>query len=303
MTDDRYESPFPQSPVIPQLLESDAPLQFRCHKEIACFNACCRNIDISLTPYDILRLKTRLGMTSGDFLSRYTIPYELEKEGLVGVKLKPVDEGTACRFMADEGCQVYSDRPTACRYYPVALLSLRRQDEYTDRNAYAVVQEPHCQGHQEPRPLTIDEYRQEQGVADYDELGRGWRQLVLKKKSSGPTVGKATKRSLQLFFMVCYDLDRFRQFIDSSGFQEVYEISAEQLATIRNDEVQLMLFGFQLLRQVLFNELTIPIRSDALEQRLVRKQERQVILDEIVAKVGPIEGSTEDPNDKYAALD
>ena len=36
--------------------------------------------------------------------------------------------------MVPEGCSVYEDRPTACRYYPVALLSMRRQDEATARD-------------------------------------------------------------------------------------------------------------------------------------------------------------------------
>ena len=87
---------------------------------------------------------------------------------------------------------------------------MRRQDESTDRDSYALVKEPHCLGHDEPRTLTIDDYREEQGLPEYDELARGWRQLILKKKSSGPTIGKPSKRSLQLFFMACYDLDRFR---------------------------------------------------------------------------------------------
>jgi uncharacterized protein len=65
--------------------------------------------------------------------------------------------------MKPEGCGVYEDRPTACRYYPVALLSMRNQEEFVDRTSYALVQESHCLGHQEPRKLTIDEYRQEQG--------------------------------------------------------------------------------------------------------------------------------------------
>ena len=85
---------------------------------------------------------------------------------------------------------MYGDRPTACRYYPVALLSMRRQDEATDRDSYALVKEPHCLGHDEPREITIADYRNEQGLPEYDELARGWRQLILKKKSSGPTIGK-----------------------------------------------------------------------------------------------------------------
>jgi hypothetical protein len=97
---------------------------------------------------------------------------------------------------------------------------MRRSDEYTGRQSYAIVKEKHCHGHLEPRKLTIDEYRQDQGIVEYDKLGRGWRQLVLKKKSSGPTVGTPSKRSLQLWFMACYDLDRFRAFVASDPFSE-----------------------------------------------------------------------------------
>jgi len=270
---DINDSPFPQSPVETTQFDGTKVIQFRCHKDISCFNACCKNIDITLTPYDILRLKRRLGVTSGEFLREYTEPYEMEKEGIAGVKFKPVDDGTACRFMRDEGCSVYEDRPTACRYYPVALISMRRQDESTDVNSYALIKEDHCKGHFEDRSLTIDEYRQEQGLDEYDRLARGWRQLVLKKKSSGPTVGKPSKRSLQLFFMSCYDLDRFREFVISAPFNDTYDISEETRQKILNDETELMLFAFDFQKQVMFGEESVPMKADALEKHLARKRE------------------------------
>jgi Fe-S-cluster containining protein len=270
---DINESPFPQLPVVPTMLDGDATIRFRCHKGIACFNACCSNIDIALTPYDILRLKRRLDMGSGEFLVQYTLPYEMEKDGIAGVKLKPVENGTACQFMTPEGCSVYEDRPTACRYYPVALISMRKQDEYTDTSSYALVSEEHCLGHNEDRPITIADYRKEQGLDEYDEMGRGWRQLVLKKKSSGPTIGKPSKRSLLLFFTACYDLDRFREFVTSESFNEVYDLPAEVMEKITHDETELMLFGFRFLKQVMFGEETIAMKADALEKRLARKRE------------------------------
>lgn len=300
---DPSEAPFPKSPVLPALIEGNATINFRCHRGIACWNACCSNIDISLTPYDILRLKNRLKLSSSDFLVKYTVPYEMEQGGIAGVKLKPVENGSACQFMTPEGCSVYEDRPTACRYYPVALLSMRKQNEYTDTTGYALVKEPHCLGHNEPRPINIEDYRKEQGLVEYDERGRGWRQLILKKKSSGPTVGKPTPRSLQLFFMACYDLDRFREFVSSPSFNELYDLPEDLQDQIRSDEVALMEFGFQLMRQVMFNEMSIAIKPDAMEKRLARKKEREKTLDEIAAKVGPIEGTRVDPNDKYNQID
>jgi Fe-S-cluster containining protein len=299
-------SPFQQMPVEPVQLEGNATLQFQCRKGIRCWNACCSNIDITLTPYDILRLKKRLGMNSGDFLVQYTLPYEMDKDSIAGVKLKPVEDGTACQFMTPEGCAVYEDRPTACRYYPVALLSMRKQDEYTDIASYAMVKESHCKGHEEPRFITIEDYRKEQGVDIYDELGRGWRQLVLKKKSSGPTVGTPSKRSLQLFFMACYDLDRFKEFVASEGFNDAYVLTEEEQQKIQHDELELMQFAFRFLRQVMFDEQTIPMRADALERRLARKQEREAKMAEIVQKLGPLDDIVKpltEHEDKYRCAD
>ena len=273
----KIDVPFPQSPVLPTMVDGDHKIQFSCHKGISCWNACCSNIDISLTPYDIIRLKKHLGISSTEFLRDYTVPYEMEKDGLAGVKLRPVDGGTACRFMTDAGCGVYADRPTACRYYPVALLSMRRSDEYTDRNAYALVKEAHCHGHNEPRQISIEDYRQEQGVVEYDELGRGWRQLVLKKKSSGPTIGAPSKRSLQLWFMACYDLDRFRDFVASTAFNEVYDIPWNEMQKILSTDTELMLFAFQFLRQTMFGEESIKMKADAFEKRLARRREIEAV--------------------------
>ena len=278
------DTPFPDSPVLPEMLDGSKTIRFRCHRDVACWNACCSNIDISLTPYDILRLKHRLDLSSTEFLERYTVPYELEKDGIAGVKLRPVEGGTACRFMTPEGCGVYSDRPTACRYYPVALLSMRRQDETTDRDSYAMVKEPHCLGHFDPRELTIDAYRAEQGLPEYDELARGWRQLILKKKSSGPTIGKPSKRSLQLFFMACYDLDRFRAFVASDGFGELFDLPADEMQMILTDDTALMLFGFRFLHQTLFGEVTIPLRQETAEQRRLRYRDKQMRLERDAAE-------------------
>lgn len=277
-------SPFPASPVMPTSLQGGARLQFQCRKGIACWNACCSNIDIALTPVDIVRLKQRLALSSSEFLTQYTVPYEMEKDGIAGVKLRPVEGGTACRFMTEAGCAVYEDRPTACRYYPVALLSMRRQDESIDRQSYAIVREDHCLGHREPRTQTIDDYRTGQGLPEVDELARGWRQLILKKKSSGPTIGKPSKRSLELFFMTCYDIDRFRSFVASDSFATIYDLPPDELREMLIDDAPLMQFGFRFLRQVLFGEMSIPLRADSVEKRRTRVAEQRARIEREAAE-------------------
>ena len=296
------DSPVAETPVVPNQLEGDAIIQFRCHKDIDCFNACCKNIDIMLTPYDILRLKQRLGITSTEFLRQYTEPFEFAKNSIGGVKYKPAEGTNACQFVTDEGCSVYEDRPTACRYYPIGLLSTRRQDENFDRASYALVQEDHCHGHFEDRKLTIDEYREEQGLEDYDEHGRAWRQLILKVKSAGPAIGNMSKTSLMFFFMACYDLDRLREFVKSTGFSTTYDIDQATLDELLNDDMALLRFGDRLIRQIMYGEETIALKGDALEQHLARRGDRESVSHDEVERPSmaaydmPLDGEDEDKN-------
>jgi Fe-S-cluster containining protein len=276
--------PFPNSPVVPTMVAETHTIEFSCHKGIGCWNACCSNIDISLTPYDVLRMKKRLGISSTEFLKDYTVPYEMEKDGIAGIKFRPVEGGSACRFMKPEGCDIYTDRPTACRYYPVALLSMRKQDEYVDRDSYAIVKEDHCKGHEVNRRITIADYRKEQGLEEYDDLARGWRQLVLKKKSSGPTIGKPSLRSRQLFFMACYDIDKFREFVQMESFGKLFELPAEEKEVILKDDVALLQFAFRFLRQVLFGEESIALNAEASQERLAKVQEKRLIEEREAAK-------------------
>lgn len=281
--------PFPNSPVVPTMVEGTHTIEFSCHKGISCWNACCSNIDISLTPYDVLRMKTRLGISSTEFLKDYTVPYEMEKDGIAGIKFRPIEGGSACRFMKPEGCGIYSDRPTACRYYPVALLSMRKQDEYVDRDSYAIVKEDHCKGHEVNRRITIADYRKEQGLEEYDDLARGWRQLVLKKKSSGPAIGKPSLRSRQLFFMACYDIDRFREFVFAESFAKLFELQPEEKESFAKDDVALLQFAFRFLRQVMFGEESIALNAEAAQERLVKVQEKRLIEEREAAKKRALE--------------
>lgn len=273
MTDSPLENLPHESPIQPVKLGLDDTIQFRCHKDIACFNECCKRIDILLTPYDILRLKTRLELTSDEFLAQYTMPYEMDNQGMPGVKIRTAEDSLVCPFLGEEGCKVYEDRPSACRYYALGLLSMREQHSSTDEDAFFLVKEDHCLGHDELRTITIRDYRQEQGIELYDEMNREWRQLILKKRSAGPAIGKPTLRSYQFFFFGSYNLDGLRNFVQSEGFSQVYELDAATFEQIQQDDVALLQFGFRLLKQVLFGEMTIPIRDEALQARVQQRRE------------------------------
>jgi len=165
----------------------------------------------------------------------------------------------------------------------VGLLSMRRADENFDTASYALVEEDHCKGHLEDREISIKDYRKEQELEDYDEHGRGWRQLILKMKSAGPSIGSLSKKSLQLFFMACYDLDRFREFVKSEGFSATFDIDEATRKTLYEDDLAMLKFGDQFIRQVMFGEETIARKADAYEQLVSRRKEQSKIRQELEA--------------------
>lgn len=260
------------SPVVPIRLGLDDRLRFRCRKGIACFNRCCEDTDILLTPYDIVRLKQRLGLSSREFIDAYTRDCELDGHGMPGLKLASKPASRACIHLTPEGCGVYVDRPTACRYYALGLLSLRPKGSPADEDAYFVVRESHCLGHAEPVEQTIREYRRSQGLDEYEEIDREWRRIVLKKRSGGPTVGRPSERSLQLFFLASYDVDGFRAFVASDGFRRTCDLPPDLLREVMTDDVAMLKFSFRFLRQVLFGEHSIPLRPGAAQERLARRR-------------------------------
>ena len=97
---------------------------------VSCFTLCCRGINIILTPYDIIQLKNRLDLSSHDFLAIYTEPHLLEKTDLPMVTLKLLDDDReSCPFVKDkQGCIIYEDRPTSCRYYPLGVATLQHKE-------------------------------------------------------------------------------------------------------------------------------------------------------------------------------
>ena len=262
----------PDSPLSPVLLNPDDTFQFHCHKGISCFNACCKASDVTLMPYDILRLKRRFGQTSAEWVAQYTLPFPMDGDGMPGLKLNTKPGSRECVFLTEEGCSVYTDRPSACRYYALGWMGLRKQGQKQAEDAYFVVREDHCKGHAEKRRLTIREYLAEQGLEQYARMNRPWLELVLKKRSAGPTVGQPSKRSLQLFDMCSYDMDNFRAFIQTPGFKKLFALEADERRRVLDDEDRLFEFACRFLRQVLFGERSLDVRPEAAAERLERRK-------------------------------
>ncbi len=240
------------SSIMPHKLTLDSILKFRCHPGVSCFTACCGNINIILTPYDILRIRRVLNLPAAEFLLRFTTPVYLEKTDLPGVKLM-LDEEGRCPFVSAEGCSIYAYRPTTCRYYPIGVGALSYSGEKKEKDEFFfTVKEAHCFGFEEDKEWTVAEWRQDQGIDLRDEVNEGWMDLMVRKKSLPPSM-KLSEESKKIFFMVCYNIDKFRDFVFHSSFLDRYEIAADRLEEIRADDVKLLQFGFEWLKAAFFH--------------------------------------------------
>ena len=249
--------------VEPVRLGPKSKFTFDCHAGVKCFTRCCKDINIILTPYDIIRLKNRLQLSSEEFLALYTEPQILEKTDLpvVTLKLLEVDdqvddsdsEGKACPFVRENGCLVYDDRPTTCRYYPLGVATLSHKEDPDGEEFYFFVNEPHCLGFEEEKEWTVEEWRENQGVDVHDKMNAEWTELVVRKRSFPPNM-KFTEQAKNMFFMVSYNIDKFREFVFESSFLQRYEIDAAELEEIKDDEIALLNFGLKWLKWLLFKE-------------------------------------------------
>ena len=242
--------------ISPVRLGYQSRFTFKCHPDVPCFTRCCRGINIILTPFDIIQLKNRLGLSSREFLAIYAEPHLLEKTDLPMVTLKLLDdERNSCPFVKDkEGCIVYADRPSSCRYYPLGVASLQHKEGADDDGFFFFINEPHCKGFEEDAEWTVAEWREDQGVTLRDEINREWTDLVVRKRSFPASI-KLTEKAKQLFFLVSYDIDKFRDFVFESSFLKRFNVDGETQQKIKNDEIALLKFGLDWLKSVLFKQV------------------------------------------------
>jgi Fe-S-cluster containining protein len=258
------------SNILPTKYTLDSEIKFRCHPDVSCFTDCCGGIKIILTPYDILQIRKRLDMSAAEFLHTYTEPTYLEKTDFPGVAIKLTDE-QRCPFIKSkkEGCMIYSDRPTACRYYPVGMASFHEgaQENQDAEEFYFVVKEPHCKGFEEDKTWTVREWREDQGVDLRDKMNKGWMEIVMRRKSFGyqATLSEQAKR---MFFMASTDLDQFRSFIFDSSFLDTYDVDQEILDKIREDDVELMHFSYKLMASMLFGTNDVKVKDEVLKAKV-----------------------------------
>ena len=229
----------------------DQTFRFACSPAVACFNECCRDLNQFLYPYDILRLRKRLKLTSGEFLKRYTVQHVGPESGLPIVALKTEGgDRKICPFVTEKGCRVYPDRPSSCRTYPLirAISRCRESGKITER--YMLLNEPHCMGFKELKEQTIRQWTKNQDVECYNHINDQLMEIISLKNQMHPD--PLDRKSRRLFYLALYDLDNFRNQVFTNKLLDNLEVNPEKLAAARTDDTALLEIGMEWIKQVLF---------------------------------------------------
>ena len=232
-------------------LSPEDTFTFRCRPQLSCFNSCCSNKHLPLTPYDILRMKSALGLNSDLFLERYT-RYRLDKESgfpVISINMKNGPE-KGCPFLTKEGCGIYEDRPTACRLYPLGRTSGFAPDRSVPNEIFYRLEVKGCLGLEEPDIQSVEEWVEGQGLGRYIEINDMILDILFhpKRRRDQPL----DSRQLQKVIVACYNLDVFRDFVFKTRFMVHFGIDDDTRRRVREDETSLLILGFTYLKQTLY---------------------------------------------------
>jgi Fe-S-cluster containining protein len=248
-------------------LSLDGRFRFLCHNGLSCFNTCCGDINIFLTPYDLLRMRRATGLSSGEFLKKYTIPL-LGNEGLPLVVLEMVeDENKRCPFVTSDGCKIYQDRPWSCRMYPIFPSSSKEEEFFIEEGSS-------CLGFKEEKWWTIQDWKKGHGIDIYDKMNESYKEITfhdyfLKGNKLDPGRSK-------ILYAACYDLDEFKKFLFKTRFFDIYDVESGIIERVKEDEEELLNFGYRWVRFNLFGEDTLRLKDKTFEKILQAKRKESL---------------------------
>ncbi len=241
-------------------MDLDTKFNFRCGPGMDCFNRCCSDVAILLSPYDVLRLKNSLHIDSSEFLDKYTLTMRSQDKRIPAVFLRMNEESRKCPFVSEPGCQVYANRPWACRMYPLGMAEPKGPNAAAQR-FYFLVEEQLCHGHGAGQEHSVREWIEQQQLDPFDQMQAPF--LALMSHPGWEKPENLTEQKLAMFYMALYDLDRFRRFVSETRFLELFEVDEARIEAIADDDEELLEFAIDWLAFSLFQERRMRLRKPA----------------------------------------
>jgi Fe-S-cluster containining protein len=225
------------------------PFCFDCHPDVGCFGMCCKDVDMYLYPYDIIRMKKRLEMDSQAFLEKHTFSAFRDNPFFPSVMLKMADvPKKPCPFLVPQGCSIYEDRPSSCRTYPLERGVSRAEIPGGREDFYFLKRADHCMGHAQDKQWQVAAWVIDQQIQLYNEMNDLWVDLDSIFRANPWGEGPEGEKKFRMAFMACFNVDRFRDFVLSSSFLTRFDIAPERTDAMRTDDVAMMMFGFEWVR-------------------------------------------------------
>lgn len=261
-TDDNAPSDLPEPLRDRRQLGADDEFCFGCHSALECFKKCCSDINIMLTPVDVLKLSRRLDISTTDFLEKYTLTPITKDLHLPVVALKMGDDHEKnCQLLGEDGCTVYEDRPWSCRMYPVGMAIPPARAGVEPEPVYYLFEDEYCLGGTEKKKWTVKQWRADQGVAERETLEEDFQNIVSHPWFIGGR--QLDPKRMQMFHMAVYDLDSFKRFVFESTFLDRFILEDDFVESIRTNDEALLHFAFRWLRFALFAEPTLETHDAA----------------------------------------
>lgn len=116
-----------------------------------------------------------------------------------------------------------------------------------------MIQEAHCLGFEEPKKWTVREWKKSQAVEPYDEMNDLLMEIISLKNRSGRK--RLEQQENELFYLACYDLDRYRDFVFEKRLWEAHPIEEKVLKDLEEDDVAMMQFGIEWIKGRLFGDI------------------------------------------------
>jgi Fe-S-cluster containining protein len=225
---------------------------FSCQPGLSCFMQCCKNVDMYLFPYDIIRMKNAAGQDSETFLREHARLVQSANPFFPSLMLKlNEDENKSCPFLAMDGCSIYHDRPSSCRTYPLERAVDRDIIKNRHNDYYFMTDHSYCLGHGEEFSFSVKEWIRNQKIDAFNMMNDLWAEMesiFLTNPWKGEGSGGPKQ---QLAFMVCYNIDGFRSYAQSNKIIELFRLSKDRKRDIECNDAELLKFGFEWLKLVL----------------------------------------------------
>lgn len=215
-------------------IKSDSTFRFACGPEMPCFNLCCTDLVLPLTPYDVLRITMHLKIASEDFLNTFTSIHYIPENGFPLPYLRMIEgPDSPCPFVMPFGCSIYEARPGACRAFPLGRGS-KISSSYNLSESFFIVREEYCQGLDCGSIWTPEKWLLNENMKKYNYFNDRYMVLI---SNIASRCAYLSRRLATMTLLCLYQIDKFREFIKKLHIFSRLNISEQKQLLIMQEDL------------------------------------------------------------------